>query len=170
MLLPMAVLTERLATLSSPIFRNWELGIHRIYSFRPNSRRRRGCQMVLGGIFRKFGTPVSSELCLVAFPGWIGVLTRPHIAGCNAALVPVEVSDSSVTYDTSTYRDLAAAGAVVVQQCIANQTRGSGGWELAGMPFLVHVQPVEMSVTYAGFFCRRHGGPRPTSLRNRIRN
>ncbi|CAF9939248.1 hypothetical protein IMSHALPRED_001269 [Imshaugia aleurites] len=51
--------------------------------------------------------------------------------GCKAALVPIEVSSSSVTYDTSSYQDLASTGQVVVQECISNTT-SSGGWELAG--------------------------------------
>lgn len=49
-----------------------------------------------------------------------------------AALVPIEVTTTSVTSDTSTYQDLAAAGQIVVQQCISNATTPSGGWELAG--------------------------------------
>ena len=65
------------------------------------------------------------------------------VAGCNAALVPIEEDDdggssasngTSVTYDTSTYQDLATVGGVIVQQCISNRTRASGGWELAGSP------------------------------------
>ena len=60
-------------------------------------------------------------------------MTHLLIAGCKAALVPIAVSNSSVTYDTSSYQDLAAEGQVVVQNCISNVTRGSsGGWELAG--------------------------------------
>ncbi|KAL9066081.1 MAG: hypothetical protein Q9161_007806 [Pseudevernia consocians] len=51
--------------------------------------------------------------------------------GCKAALVPIQVSSSSVTYDTSSYQDLASAGQIVVQECISNST-SSGGWELAG--------------------------------------
>ena len=51
--------------------------------------------------------------------------------------MPIEVTASSVTYDTSTYQDMAAAGTVVVQQCISNST-GGGGWELTGtQPLLV---------------------------------
>ena len=42
-----------------------------------------------------------------------------------------------MTYDTSTYQDLATVGGVIVQQCISNRTRASGGWELAGTPFLI---------------------------------
>lgn len=57
-----------------------------------------------------------------------------RIAGCKAALVPIEVTTSSVTYDTSSYQDLATAGGVIVQQCISNATRAGGGWELAGNP------------------------------------
>ena len=53
------------------------------------------------------------------------------IVGCKAALVPIEVTSSSVTYDTSSYQDLAAAGTIVVQECVSNTT-SSGGWELAG--------------------------------------
>lgn len=56
---------------------------------------------------------------------------RISVAGCKAALVPIEVTSSSVTYDTSSYQDLASAGQVVVQQCVSNTT-SSGGWELAG--------------------------------------
>ena len=62
------------------------------------------------------------------------VLTRVVTAGCKAALVPIEVTDTSVTSDTSTYQNLAAAGQVVVQQCVSNATTPSGGWELAGRP------------------------------------
>ena len=61
------------------------------------------------------------------------VFTLLLIAGCKAALVPIEVTSNTVTYDTSSYQDLAAAGTVVVQQCISNST-GAGGWELAGIP------------------------------------
>lgn len=64
------------------------------------------------------------------------------IAGCNAALVPAEIVDDEnnqtyVTYDTSTYQDIAAAGSVVVQQCLSNKSvseTASGGFELAGRP------------------------------------
>ena len=48
-------------------------------------------------------------------------------------------SETSVTYDTSTYQDLAAAGGDVVQQCISNRTRASGGWQLAGIPFFTQI-------------------------------
>lgn len=60
--------------------------------------------------------------------------------GCKAALVPIEVTSSSVTYDTSSYQDLAAAGQVVVQECVSNTT-SSGGWELAGdnQDLVIHV-------------------------------
>ena len=53
--------------------------------------------------------------------------------------MPIEVTASSVTYDTTSYSDLAAAGTVVVQQCISNST-GGGGWELAGrlLPIVSH--------------------------------
>lgn len=61
-----------------------------------------------------------------------GSLTRVVTAGCKAALVPIEVTTTSVTSDTSTYQDLAAAGQVVVQECVSNATKSSGGWELAG--------------------------------------
>lgn len=62
------------------------------------------------------------------------------IAGCNAALVPAEIVDDEtnqtyVTYDTSTYQDIAAAGSVVVQQCLSNKSvseTACGGFELAG--------------------------------------
>ena len=59
-------------------------------------------------------------------------LTRLLIAGCKAALVPIEVDTASVTYDTSSYADIASAGTTVVQQCVSNITKSSGGWELAG--------------------------------------
>lgn len=45
--------------------------------------------------------------------------------------MPIEVTSSTVTYDTSSYQDLAAAGTIVVQECVSNTT-SSGGWELAG--------------------------------------
>ena len=54
--------------------------------------------------------------------------------------MPISEDDSSVsndtvvTYDTSTYQDLATTGNIVVQQCISNKTRAGGGWELAGSP------------------------------------
>lgn len=56
--------------------------------------------------------------------------------------MPAEIFDdeknqSYVTYDTSTYPDLAAAGSTVVQQCLSNKSvseTAAGGFELAGMP------------------------------------
>ena len=85
-------------------------------------------------------------------------LTRRFIAGCNAALVPQEYdysgydnssspnsSDSNstgtgVTYDTSSYADIASRGAKVVQHCVSNTTeKSSGGWVTAGRP--LHLRP-----------------------------
>ena len=135
-----AVLTERLAPLSSRILGNWELGIRLICSFQPNLRPRTGTRTVLGRTSRNRGRPVSCQLC------YVGVSTYSNrwltlsfcIAGCNAALVPIEEdpdsNDTSVTYDTSSYQDLATTGTVIVQQCISNKTRAGGGWELAGIP------------------------------------
>ena len=81
------------------------------------------------------------------------ILKQLLVAGCRAALVPIEVDASTVTYDTSTYQDIASAGSIVVQQCLSNRTI-SGGWELAGrktFPLLVH-----FSFLYS-FFERKEG-------------
>ena len=58
-------------------------------------------------------------------------MTDSIIAGCKAALVPIEVTNTTVTYDTSSYPDLALSGQSVLKNCISNSTV-SGGWELAG--------------------------------------
>lgn len=72
------------------------------------------------------------------------------IAGCNAALVPAQINDDEtnqtyVTYDTSTYQDIALAGSTVVQQCLSNKSvseTAAGGFELAGRPSQLVTFPI----------------------------
>lgn len=89
-------------------------------------------RIVPGRTFHNLGQLVRISLLLLAHQArWERGLTYVLIAGCKAALVPIEVTSSSVTYDTSSYSDLAAAAEIVVQECVSNTT-SSGGWELAG--------------------------------------
>lgn len=97
------------------------------------------CNTLLTNI-AKLGTENASYLFIPSeFPTPTGLSnsTRKNFpqswstTGCKAALVPIEVTTASVTYDTSSYQDLASAGQIVVQECISNST-SSGGWELAG--------------------------------------
>ena len=104
--------------------------------------------------------------CLSCYDLRVGnvALTRILVAGCNAALVPQEYdfsgydnssstnsSNTGVTYDTSSYADIASRGAKVVQHCVSNTTeKSSGGWVTAGRP--PHLRP---SVRITKCSCKR---------------
>ena len=83
------------------------------------------------GTRKNFPQTWTNSKFLAVSVGIRGMLNHLLVAGCRAALVPIAVTTDSVTYDTSTYQDLATSGRVVIQECLSNKTV-AGGWELAG--------------------------------------